>query len=273
MEWIKNILVDLDISRVDLVKEGADDNAFIKYFKNREGGPAMTFKEIIAKLKPEDKAVIEAELEKAKSCGAEESEVEKEKTEDETPEEKKEKTEDETPEEKREETEVTKEKEEKPEEDDMEEVFKSLDPRVKALFDAVNAKATAAEAVAKSLVEKELEAEAVAKAKEVAGIGASEEQLVKIYKSLKETNAELCSEVFGIFKTAANVKEAGEGIFDTVAKHKSGVENTAGNAWDRIMAEATEVAKAKGITEAAAVSEVVKAKPELYKEYLQELKK
>lgn len=254
-------MVDLDISRVDLVKEGADDNAFIKYFKNREGGPAMTFKEIIAKLKPEDKAVIEAELEKAKNSGAEETEGEKEKPEDETPKEKKEGTE------------VTKEKEEKPEEDDMEEVFKSLDPRVKALFDAVNAKATAAEAVAKSLVEKELEAEAVAKAKEVAGIGASEEQLVKIYKSLKETNAALCSEVFGIFKTAANVKEAGEGIFDTVAKHKGGVENTTGNAWDRIMAEATEVAKTKGITEAAAVSEVVKAKPELYKEYLQELKK
>ena len=257
-------MVDLDVSRVDLVKEGADDNAFIKYYKSKEGGTNM-FKTILAKLKPEDKQAIEDELAKQVAKAKEEALASKEGEEG-------------KPEEG---TGAEKEKEKKPvekakeqEQDDLEEVLKSLDPRVKAMFDAVNAKATAAEAVAKSLVEKELEAEAVAKAKEVMGTGASQDQLVKIYKSLKELDPELCTEVFGIFKSAANVKEAGEGIFETVAKTKGTVEDTSGgSAWDKIMTEATEIAKSKGITEAAAVSEVVKQKPDLYREYLAELKK
>lgn len=257
-------MVDLDVSRVDLVKEGADDNAFIKYYKSKEGGTNM-FKTILAKLKPEDKQAIEDEIAKQVAKAKEEALASKEDEEG--------KPEEGTgAEEKKEKKPVEKAKEQ--EQDDLEEVLKSLDPRVKAMFDAVNAKATAAEAVAKSLVEKELEAEAVAKAKEVMGTGASQDQLVKIYKSLKELDPELCTEVFGIFKSAANVKGAGEGIFETVAKTKGTVEDTSGgSAWDKIMTEATEIAKSKGITEAAAVSEVVKQKPDLYREYLAELKK
>lgn len=260
-------MVDLEVSRVDLVNEGADDNAHIKYYKDKKGGSSMTFKDIIAKLRPEDRAVIEDEIAKA-ACGTGASEEGKQDVEKEMDPAEDKKAEESEPEDEKKED-VAKESTE----EDMEDVFKSLDPRIKAMFDAANAKATAAEAIAKSLVEKELENEAVAKAKEVAGIGASEEQLVKIYKSLKAKDESLCEEVFGIFKSAANVKDAGEEMFDTVAKGRSNDDTAAGSAWDKIMAEATEIAKSKGISEASAVSEVVKAKPDLYREYLKELKK
>lgn len=256
-------MVDMDIDRVDLVKEGADDNAFIKYYKDREGGPKMTFKEIIAKLKPEDKQIIEAEVE-AQFAKA------KEKVEKEFPPAAKKKEGEEDDKEGEEKAPKGKKKEE-PKEGE-EDFFKSLDPRVKAMFETISAKAEAAEAVAKSLVAKELDTEAVAKAKEVAGIGADEAKLVEIYKSLQDTDPALCTEVFNIFKTAANVKEAGSEIFETVVKTK-GQDTSGGSAWEKIMAEATEVAKAKGTTEASAISEVVKAKPELYREYLKELRK
>lgn len=260
MEWIKNLLVGLEVSRVDLVNEGADSNAFIKYYKDKEGGSSMTFKDIIAKLKPEDRAIIEDEIAKA-ACGAGEKKEEGEEVAKEA----------DSKEEKG--SEGEKSEGTKKEDENMDDVFKSLDPRLKAIFDAANAKAAAAEAIAKSLMEKELEGEAIAKAKEVAGIGASEDQLVKVYKSLKAVDENLCNEVFGIFKAAANVKDAGEEIFETVAKGQGTEGASAGGAWDKIMAEATEIAKSKGISEASAVSEVVKAKPDLYREYLKELRK
>lgn len=260
-------MVGLEVSRVDLVNEGADDNAHIKYYKDKEGGSAMTFKDIIAKLKPEDRAVIEDEIAKAaNSSGAPGEKKEDVEKEADSAEDKK--AEDAKAEEKGE-----KDAAKTADSEDVDDVFKSLDPRIKAMFDAANAKATAAEAIAKSLVEKELENEAVIKAKEVSGIGASEEQLIKIYKSLKAADETLCNEVFGIFKSAANVKEAGEELFDTVAKGRTAEDSAVGNAWDKIMTEAAEIAKSKGISEAAAVSEVVKSKPDLYREYLKELKK
>jgi hypothetical protein len=59
------LLKDLEITRVDLVNEGANSAAFIELFKRKEP-MTMTFEEILKSMKPEHAAVITAEITKAK---------------------------------------------------------------------------------------------------------------------------------------------------------------------------------------------------------------
>jgi hypothetical protein len=63
------LLKDLEITRVDLVDEGANSAAFIELFKRKEP-MTMTFEEILKSMKPEHAAVIIAEVTKAKEDAA-----------------------------------------------------------------------------------------------------------------------------------------------------------------------------------------------------------
>jgi hypothetical protein len=246
----KTWLVDIEYDRVDLVKEGANSQAFIKLVKSK-GGQPMKFEEIIAKLKPEHAQVIqdvikskEGELEDVKKQLKEaQEEIEKLKTQ------------------------VTPQAGEPSEED----ILKSVkDPAVRKLLETQIAKARAAEEIAKKLKEEQEEREAIAKAKEVPNLGAEEQTIASVYKRLKAVDPQLCEDVFGIFK-AASALIAESGAFGEIGKSAGNADNTATTedaAWAKIEQVAQEIAKSKGITVAAAVAEAIRQRPELYDEYL-----
>ena len=62
---MKTFLVDLELDRVDLVKDGANTKAQIKLLKRKETQP-MTFEEILKALKPEQAEVITKAVEDAR---------------------------------------------------------------------------------------------------------------------------------------------------------------------------------------------------------------
>ena len=62
---MRTFLVDLELDRVDLVKEGANTKAQIKLLKRKETQP-MTFEEILKALKPEQAEVITKAIEDAR---------------------------------------------------------------------------------------------------------------------------------------------------------------------------------------------------------------
>lgn len=63
----KTLLVDLELDRVDLVKEGANTKAHIKLLKRKETQP-MTFEEIMKTLKEEHAEVVTKALEEARKA-------------------------------------------------------------------------------------------------------------------------------------------------------------------------------------------------------------
>ena len=58
------LLEDLVVDRVDLVDEGANSAAFIELFKRKERKESMDYKEVIAKMSPEQGKLVQAELDK-----------------------------------------------------------------------------------------------------------------------------------------------------------------------------------------------------------------
>lgn len=249
MPWHKTQLINPEYTRVDLVKEGANSKAHIKLFKSK-GGTEMTPEEIIAKLTPEHQAVIQKALDDAKKK-ADDAEAAKKAAED------------------------VIEKSKKPAPGTSEEeILKSVkDPAVKALLETQIAKAKAAETVAKQLKEEQETVEAIAKAKEVPNIGAEEATIADVYKKLKTADAELCDNVFGIFKAASALIAEG-GALSEVGKSAGEANDTTGTdseeaAWAKIDKKAEEIAKSRGIKHTAAVSQVIKEHPELYKAYLE----
>ena len=248
MPWHKTQLINPEYTRVDLVKEGANSKAHIKLFKSK-GGTEMTLEEILKSLKPEHSAVVQKALDDAKKK-ADDAEAAKKAAEEEI------------------------EKSKKPAPGTSEEeILKSVkDPAVKALLETQIAKAKAAETVAKQLKEEQETVEAIAKAKEVPNIGAEEATIADVYKKLKTADAELCDNVFGIFKAASALIAEG-GALSEVGKSAGEATDTAGTtsedaAWDKIEKKAEEIAKSQGIKQSAAISEVIKQHPDLYREYL-----
>ena len=245
----KTWLVDIEYDRVDLVKEGANSQAFIKLVKSK-GGQPMNFEEIVAKLKPEHAQVIQAVV-KAKEDELED--VKKQLKEA------------------QEEIEKLKAQVNPPQGQSEEEILKSVkDPAIRQLLETQIAKARAAEEIAKKLKEEQEEHEAVEKAKEVPNIGAEEQTIASVYKRLKAVDPQLCEDVFGIFK-AASALIAESGAFGEVGKSAATTDSVATNedaAWAKIEQKADEIAKAKNITKAAAVAEAIRQHPELYEEYL-----
>lgn len=241
--------MDLVVDRVDLVDEGANSAAFIKLYKRKEMETGMDFNEIISKLKPEHAEIIQAEIAKARAEVPEEIAKELSDTK-----EKLETTE----------SELTKMKEdvnkakEPAEEENFEEVIKSLDPAVQKVFKSLQTQKEAAEQIAKQLSEQKEEEEAIAKAKSLKALPVEEEKLVQVVKGISD-------DVYEILKSAAKVLEESD-IFEEVGKGKGDAGSI--DAWSRIEKKAREVAKRDGITIEKAIGVVINENPELYKEYL-----
>lgn len=248
MPWHKTWLVDLEYNRVDLVKEGANSQAHIKLFKSR-GGSTMDLEKLLASLKPEHAEIVKTALKEAEDKVAQAEQVAKEATD------------------------KLKEAEEKaaPEGNTEEEILKSVkDPAVRALLETQIAKTRAAEEEVRKAREAEVNREAISKAKEVPGVGADEETLAGIYKKLKNIDADLCEQVFGVFKSAsALINDAG--AFTTTGKDAPGAQYSAADeeaAWGAIEKAADAIVAKEGISKSAAVTKAIKENPALYEQYL-----
>jgi uncharacterized protein YukE len=209
----------------------------------------MDFNEIISKLKPEHAEVIQAEIAKAKAEVPEEVAKELSDTKEELIATK---------------TELEKVKEEvnkskePAEEENFEEVLKSLDPAVQKVFKSLQAQKEAAEQVAKQLTEQKEEEEAIAKANALKALPVEEDKLVQVVKGISD-------DVYEILKSAAKVLEESD-IFEEVGKGKGDASTI--DAWSKIEKKADEIAKRDNITKEKAISVVINENPELYKEYL-----
>lgn len=253
MPWHKSWLVDIEYDRVDLVKEGANSKAHIRLIKSKKGGDEMKFEEIIAKLKPEHAEVIQNVIKEKEESFAELQKQLEEAT-----------------------AEIEKLKEgaaaqNESASDNPEEILKSVkDPAIRSLLETQIAKAKAAEAEVRKVREAQLQAEAIAKAKDVEGLGTETDKLVEVYKKLTDTNESLRDEVFGILKAASEVVKQSK-AFDEFGASGAGSETvvtTEQEAWNLIEKAADEIAKSKNITKSKAISEAIAQNPELYDQYL-----
>lgn len=269
-----NLLLDLEVNRVDLVEEGSNSEAFIKLYKRKESCDNMTLNEILEKMKPEHAAIFNEAITKAKeeAVTAITEELTKSKADLEVATSEVTKTKAEldalT-------VEVTKTKEDltkattdleaiaKAKADaeknlSEEEVIKSLDPAVQEVFKSMKAQKLAAEEVVKNLQEKQLNEEAIAKSKEIQCLPADETKLVEIAKSAT-------AEVFEILKAASKALETA-GIFKSVGTGKEVSGGT--NAWEKIEKKAEAIAEEQKVTIQKAIATVIRTEPALYKEYL-----
>lgn len=249
------LIMKLDVNRVDLVDEGANSAAFIKMYKRRETNDSMELKDILSKMKPEHAAIVSAEIEKAKkeipaetATALQTNETDLAKAKDELEVAKKACTD----------AENKLKDMEKEDKTNTEDVMKSLDPAVKALFDKMQATADEAVNKAKALEESNLTTVAIAKAKELSFIPVEEEKLVTIMKSASP-------EVIEVLK-AANKCIGEGGLFTEVGKARGNSAN--GDAWDKIEKKADELSKSEQISKQKAISQVIKENPDLYREYL-----
>lgn len=282
---MSTLLEDLVIDRVDLCDEGANSEAFIELFKRKEQS-SMDVKEVLSKMKPEHAKIIQdafdasaTSLKEAQDSVAsitkERDDVKAElETTQKTLEETKKALEDmqeankphpedcDCPE--------CKAKREAAEKDkassgnasfDQTETFKSMPKEVQDYLNTLKVQKETAEKELRKSKEAAVEAEAVAKAESLKAIPVEKEKLVGI---LKTATPELI-ELLTVMNTAIEGTVLGE-----VGKSASGSSDTgAADAWGKIDAKATELAKSKNITKAKAVSEVIKENPELYREYLE----
>jgi len=245
-----NLLEDLVIDRVDLVDEGANSASFIEFYKRKEN--IMTFEEILAKMTSENAKVVldaiaskEAEVAKMKEDSAAEiakinEALAKANTEIET----------------------LKAADEEGKKTcktgfDEEEVLKSMPESARIAFKKMKAQKEAAESEILKAKEAEVHATAVAKAAELKALPVPMETLVAV---LKGSTPEMVD-------VLTAVSSALEGVTLGEVGKRGNTANT--NAWDKIEAAAEDIAKAENISKQKAIAEVVKRKPELYKEYLE----
>lgn len=250
-----NLLLDLEVDRVDLVDEGANSEAHIKLYKRKEHTNTMEFKDIVAKMKPEHAAVLQEEINKAKQ---------------EVPEEVAKSLEDSKQEVAALQADLAKAKTDLEEvakskpaaEPSVEDVIKGLDPAVQEMFKTMAAQKEAAEAIAKSAAEKALTDQAIAKAKELKSLPVEEAKLVDVLKDISP-------EVHEILK-AANQAIEDSGVLEEVGKSASTATQASNTdeAWAAIEKAARQIADEEKMTIEKATGEAVKRNPELYATYL-----
>lgn len=259
------LLEDLVITRVDLVDEGANSAAFIELYKRKERGDKMELKDIIAKMKPEHAAVVQAEIDNLSSevTKAKES-VAALTTERDSAKEALEKAmgdlnvANEELAKAKAELEALKANDAASNEED---IIKSMPEEARALYTKMKAQKEAAEEAIRKAKEAEAQATAIAKAAELKAIPIEQDKLVGI---LKGASPELL-EVLTAINSAIESTVLGE-----VGKRSPGqASSSSEEAWAKIEAKAAEIAKAKGISKAKAISQAVEENPDLYKEYLQ----
>lgn len=266
-----NLAIDLEVTRVDLVDEGANTAAFIKLYKRKEQDNHMPIDEILAKMQPEHAQVIRDEIAKAATTP---------KIDD--PEDKIDGGVDEEKEDLKKSLEATKEELQKANDlyqstfdeletmkaaevakskPNFEDVIKGLEPAAQELMKSLKlAKDTAEEEVRKAKA-KELHDEAVIKAKDLSNLPVEQDKLVEVLKNAS-------AEVVEVLKVANKAIKDG-GIFEEVGKRgDQGAPSDAQQAWAQIEKKADEIAKREKITREKAVGIAVRENADLYKAYL-----
>ncbi len=267
------LLEDLVVDRVDLVDEGANSAAFIELFKRKERKESMDYKEVIAKMSPEQGKLVQAELDKlagevtkAKedlaTVTTERDEAKKQL--DETNE-KLETANDDLATAK---SELDELKQDEGNDDatkaafDEEETVKAMPKEARELFTKMKAQKDAAEEELRKAKDAEKHADAVAKAATLKSLPIEQDKLVGIVKSATP-------EILELLATVATAMD--ETVLGELGKSKAGTSaaSTSNEAWAQIEAKANEVAKKNSISKAKAISKVVNENPDLYKQYLQ----
>jgi hypothetical protein len=267
------LLCNLKINRVDIVEEGANSAAFIELYKRREHS-AMNVTEILEKMKPEHAQVIKDAIAAAESkASSAEADLAKYKADAEKlPNVQKELdtvkadlakacSERDAANTRVKELEE-KEKKDKAKEDglpfDETETLKSLPPEAKAYIEKLRAQKEAAEAEVLKQKEAAEEAEALKKASVFKSIPVDTNVLASLIKKGPQ-------ELIDVLTT---INAAFDGVVLTEKGRSGGTSET--DAWAEIEAKADALVKEKkGLTKQAAISEVIKSNPDLYRKYLQ----
>jgi predicted nucleic acid-binding Zn-ribbon protein len=285
-----NIVTNLVVDRVDLVDEGCNTAAFIELYKRKEQGNNMDAKEILEKMKPEHADIIKAEMEKAKSDldAANEAKATLENDMSKCKEDLDKANEDlakakEDLEAVTSELETLKSKQPCDCEDaeydekgvckscgrtkkaafDEDETLKGLPAEAKALFEKMKAQKEAAETQVREAEAAKRKSDAVAKAAELKSLPVENDKLVEIIMKSDE----------GMLELLGTINAALDGVvLSEVGKNAGQATATSNNAWDKIEALAVEKAKAESVTKQKAITLVIKENPELYKEYLSQMK-
>lgn len=230
----------------------------------------MTLEEILSKMKPEYREVVEAEL--AKSASSEEQDSLQDtltKAEQSVADltERLEKAEQER------DDAIAKAaaKEAKKEDDDpkttsfdeTENLKKSLAPEALAYIERLEVQKSAAEDELKKAKAVEKHAEAIAKAEELKAIPLEKEALIDFIEKADTTTVDMLSTISKAIETTV-LSEVGKS-YDGGASF----EVTSNEAWSKIEKKAQELATSQNITKEKAIGAVIEAEPALYKEYLE----
>lgn len=267
------LLEDLVVDRVDLVDEGANSAAFIELFKRKERKESMDYKEVIAKMSPEQEKLVQAELDK---LAGEVTKVKEDLATVTTERDEAKKQLDETNGKletanddlatAKSELDALKQDEGKDDAAkaafDEEETMKAMPKEARELFTKMKAQKNAAEEELRKAKDAEKHADAVAKAATLKSLPIEQAKLVELVKGATP-------EVLELLATVATAMD--ETVLGEVGKSKAGAgtASTSNEAWAQIEAKADEVAKKDSISKAKAISKVVNENPDLYKQYLQ----
>lgn len=259
-------LVDLVIDRVDLVDEGANSAAFIEFYKRKESSEPMDFNEILSKLKPEHAEVITKAFEESNADVAKAREELAAATQNLANKESELSEVNEALAKANAEIEALKAEAPvaKSAEDTEEEILKGMPEEARALLQKYRAQKEAAEEQVRKNAAEKAEAEAIAKAANLKAIPVEQAKLVDIMKGISP-------EMYDILCAANTAIE--EAVLGEVGKNRgNGAAQSETDAWSKIQAKAVEIAKRDGITVEKAVSTAVSENPELYKQYLEEVR-
>lgn len=267
-----NIVTDLIVDRVDLVEEGANSAAFIELYKRRESKPDMTLEEILEQMKQEHAAVIKAKIaESDTAVSTLQTDLAKAKEELQTATDDLAKAKEELDKAK-----ACKECGEPLNEEgkcpkgcgteksgtgfDETEVVKSASPELASYIATLKSKKDAAEEEIRKANEAKAEAEAIAKAASLKSLPIEQEKLVGILKGATPDLVDILTSINSAIDTT---------VLDEVGKSTKGNVATDSNvAWSKIETAADTIAKNAGITKQAAIAQVIKEQPQLYKDYL-----
>lgn len=261
-------LKNLVITKVALVDEGSCSVAHIKLYKRKEeGGTKMEFEDILKALPEDQRAVVQAEIEKAKTMmpeGALTAEEAKALAAEK----------------------ATAETEKKAAMDEVEnlkkqinggqtdeEILKSanLDPAIKAILERNIAKSKAAEAQIKKMKEEQEQATFIAKAKEVSLIPEADTKVVDLLKSVNGVEGAV-DKVMDILNAANAIIAKGKTFTEFGTTGTQGVDNAAEQAWAAIEKAADELVMKGTVSKAKAIEIVTANRPELYNAYVNALR-
>ena len=274
-------LQDLVVDRVDLVDEGANSAAFIELYKRKETRNPMDLNEILSALKPEhaevvqkafdakDEALSKAAADHEAAIAGKDAEISaanealaKANAELETLKSKPCECDGEADENG---TCKTCGRAKKSTSFDETETMKSMPEPVRAMFEKMRLQKEAAEAEVRKANEEKAEAAAVAKAASLKAIPVEQEKLVGILKSCTPEVAELLTTINSAIE-ATVLSEVGKNVGNGAAVGSA--MTTSDEAWSKLEAKATEIAKRDSVTREKAMATALDENPELYREYL-----